>query len=178
MNDAPLPDPLEDFLQSPPTPDEPAGLRAALRRQTTRHVRRRRLARRLTVAGSLAAAVLLAALVGWLAWPTPTPEAPPPERPLAVRPEPPPAPPPPAAEPELPPAVAKEWQAFDAPPSAEKVTLLREAGDLYLEEQRDFASAVRCYRQALDAADGDALAIDPNDNWLVMALKLDRQMEE
>jgi hypothetical protein len=76
----------------------------------------------------------------------------------------------------MPPALAKEWQAFDTR-GPERVRLLLEAGDRYIADHHDLASAVRCYRQALDAAPDDVLEINPNDNWLVMAMKLDRQKE-
>jgi hypothetical protein len=69
------------------------------------------------------------------------------------------------------PAVALEWQAFDAP-RAERAALYFQAGDRYLEDARDVASAMRCYNVALDATPMDSLEIQPDDNWLVTTLKL------
>jgi hypothetical protein len=77
---------------------------------------------------------------------------------------------PPAPVKEPPPAVALEWQAFDAP-RAKQPALYLKAGDRYVEADRDLGSAVRCYGQAVHAA--PTVEIDPNDNWLVLALKVD-----
>jgi hypothetical protein len=178
MNDAPLPPPLDDFLHAPPPAAASDALRRDLRDRTTRLVRRRRAVRRLAVAW-LAAASVIATLVGWsLWWPTPEPERQvvivETSNSMNVAPEPP-APPAPTPEP-MPPALAKEWQAFDTR-GPERVQLLLEAGDRYIADHHDLASAVRCYRQALDAAPDHVLEINPNDNWLVMAMKLDRQKE-
>ena len=179
MNDAPLPPPLDDFLHAPPPAVASEALRRELLAKTTRLVRRGRAVRRLAVAW-LAAASVIATLVGWSLW-RPAPE---PERRVVIvdpsgsmnlAPDPAPDPPTPTPEP-MPPALAKEWQAFDTR-GPERVQLLMEAGDRYIADHHDLASAVRCYRQALDAAPHDVLAINPNDNWLVMAMKLDRQKE-
>ena len=190
MNE-PLPEPLEDFLTAPPTPRHSPELRAALLDATTRVVRRRRAVRRVAMVGSLAAAVLMA-LAAWALWPPGEPERvvvfdgnsgamkvelrpPEVEVPPAKEKEPP-APPAVAEAPALPPALAKEWQAFDAP-KERKAALLLEAGDRYVDEHQDFASALRCYRHALAVGGDAALEITPNDNWLVMALKNDRRKE-
>jgi hypothetical protein len=176
-----LPEPLEDFLKTPPRANSSA-LRPSLLNETSRLVRRRRRARRLVIAGSLAASALIAAVTGWLLWPEARPSEAPPIR-VAEKTEP--APPsskpaiplvPTMDTPKLPPALAKEWQAFDAP-EPQKAALFMEAGDRYVEDHQDLASALRCYRQALDAADEPMLRINPNDNWLVTALKIDRRKE-
>jgi len=53
------------------------------------------------------------------------------------------------------------------------------AGKRYATEAGDWDSALRCYRNALDADPKQAEHIDPdNDDWLAMALKLDRQKEK
>jgi hypothetical protein len=192
MSDPPLPGPLDEFLNNPPAGPEPSGLRRELLLKTSSLVRRRRLVRRLAAAASVAAAIVLTALTVWLALyrhggpedkelpvviqrkdgPIPPPvkdgdHPVPPEdekRPANQSDQPPTA---------MPPAVALEWKAFDAP-AAQKATLYLRAGDRYVEDGRDLASAVRCYGQAVQVATAEALEIDPDDNWLVMALKLDQ----
>jgi hypothetical protein len=157
-------DPLDEFLEHPPTRPDPAELRRHLLRQTTAVVRRRRQNRRMMAAAALAAAVVLAVVAGWLSW---FRDAPIQEEPRVVQPQP--APRSPAASDTEAPALALEWRAFDAPPT-KQAELYQQAGDRY-EEERDLASAVRCYGQAVQAA--PSIEIDANDNWLVMALKLD-----
>jgi hypothetical protein len=51
-------------------------------------------------------------------------------------------------------------------------------GDRYVVETGDLESALRCYRQALDAGGGDALAVAPTDNWLLISLKTARWKEQ
>jgi hypothetical protein len=191
MSDMPLPGPLDEFLNSPPDGPEPASLRRELLLRTSALVRRRRLVRRLVAAASVAAAILLTVLSVWIAlYRTGSPEIE--EKPFVERREDGPIPPikngdrpvsrgdekRPATQADLPPkgvppAVALEWKAFDAPPP-HKTALYLEAGNRYVEDDRDIASAVRCYGQAVQTAQAKDLEIDPDDNWLVMALKLDR----
>jgi hypothetical protein len=191
MSDRPLPGPLDEFLNSPPHGPEPASLRRELLLRTSALVRRRRLVRRLVAAASVAAAVLLTVLSAWIAfYRTGSPEIE--EKPFVERREDVPIPPikhgdrpvPPDDEKRpakqadhlsnaMPPAVALEWRAFDAP-APHKTALYLQAGDRYVEDGRDLASAVRCYGQAVQTAQAKDLEIDPDDNWLVMALKLDR----
>jgi hypothetical protein len=167
--------PLDDLLHAPPAAPSNA-LRHELLHRTTRVVRRRRLVRRQADVSALAAAVVVAALVGGsLRPPPPAPIAPPP--PIAQQAPPAQMPEPKSPEPEpMPAALVKEWQAFDTRGPV-RLALLLEAGDRYIADHHDLASAVRCYRQALDAAPENMLEIRPTDNWLVMALKLDRQKE-
>ena len=68
----------------------------------------------------------------------------------------------------------QEWRAFDS--RENRAALFFEVAQRYLEKQ-DYDSALRCYRQALDAAPKEELAIRSDDNWLVMALKEARQKE-
>jgi hypothetical protein len=183
MSEAPLPGPLDEFLSRPPVRPEPAELRRALLQRTSLLVRRRRLVRRLAVAASSAAAILVTALIIWIAFfGRPEPERK--EQPFVEQRNdiPLPAPVPRDEEmhrgkqdPELglPAAVAMEWKAFDAP-AAEKAALYVQAGDRYVEDGQDLASALRCYGQAVKTAPVETLAIDPDDNWLVMALKMDQ----
>jgi hypothetical protein len=182
MSDAPLPGPLDEFLSNPPARPEPAALRRALLLRTSLHVRRRRLVRRLVAAASVAAAILLTAVTIWIAiYGHAAPEAR--EQPFVEQRKDKPMPPQiredekPAGkqtpEQTLLPAVAMEWKAFDAP-AAEKTALYLQAGDRYVADGQDLASALRCYGQAVKTAPAEALAIDPDDNWLVMALKMDQ----
>lgn len=60
--------------------------------------------------------------------------------------------------------------------SASNPDLYRQAGDRCSTEEGDLASALRCYGQALDAAP-DQVAVNPQDNWLLIALKQARQKE-
>jgi hypothetical protein len=181
MSELPLPDPLEEFLDHPPARPDPAELRKGLLRRTTAIVRRRRLARRFVAATAVAA--LLALVVGgvWLAYqrgpeklPDDTPavharvkSGPGPEDEPQAKAGPPQHPQPPLT------GLALEWKAFDAP-REERSALYFQAGDRYLEEERDLASAVRCYGRAVQMASAQSLQIQGNDNWLVTALKQDR----
>jgi hypothetical protein len=57
---------------------------------------------------------------------------------------------------------------------ARRSLLFRRAGDRYLDGS-DEDAAIRCYRRALDNAPERDLAISPDDNWLLIALKKARQ---
>lgn len=163
MNDLPMPGPLDDFLRHPPTPPAPDALREALLRKTATLVRRRRRMRVVAVAGAIAAVVMIAATIVWL---RPPGDVNPPDAPPFVQKQPAPV------ESAQPPAVALEWQAFDAA-AEHKSTLYRQAGDRYVDDADDLASAVRCYGQAVRTASTDSLRVEPGDNWLVAALKAD-----
>jgi hypothetical protein len=185
MTDVPLPEPLNEFLHNPPRTAAPQSLRVELLRQTSRQVRGRRVMRRVIALASLAAALLLTAVGVWLVY-RPGPEqqdrqhAHHEDDVLAVEARAKPGPGPLVADlPKSPPpiepqsAVALEWQAFDASP-AEHAALYFQAGDRYLEEARDVASAMRCYNVAIGATPMQALGIQPDDNWLVATLKMNR----
>jgi hypothetical protein len=73
-------------------------------------------------------------------------------------------------------AVIVEWEAVDN--TDRQMIIYQEAGDRYLEEERDPLEALRCYGNALDSAGGEDLAISPNDTWLMMAIKNARQKEK
>jgi hypothetical protein len=72
--------------------------------------------------------------------------------------------------------VALEWQALDSPQP--RPDLARQAGDRYAAEEGDYQSALRCYRDALDAGSDRDRAIQPNDSWLLMVLKNAREKEK
>jgi hypothetical protein len=172
-------DPIERFLSAdfngPATP----GLRQTVFAQTTRAFQRRRLRRRVAVLAALAAC-FLAGMGTTLAWqmrelPKEEAQVIAPKKNHTPKPSDPPviASAKPAAAPSL---VELEWRAFDSRDN--RAALFFEVAQRYLEEQHDYESALRCYRQALDAAPKEGLAIRSDDNWFVMALKEARQKEE
>lgn len=65
-------------------------------------------------------------------------------------------------------AVETEWQAFDS--KEKRAVLYFQAGSLY-RSVGDLESALRCYRQALDACTPEELEVRPGDDWLVANLK-------
>lgn len=162
-------DPLDDLLGPPPDGD--LTLRAALREQTSRVIRRLRWRRRLGYAA--AAALFFVAGMGVMAWLRPLPEQhqePPHAKVDAPRKEADkhekPAPGPGDLEKKLP----------ELPPSR-KAEVLLVAGHKYLHEANDYDAALRLYQRGLDTADSRLLDVSPEDDWLMMALKLDRQKE-
>jgi hypothetical protein len=172
-------DPVEQFLASDFTEPAPPELRQAVLAGTTRVLRRRRLARRLAWATALAAC-FLAGMGTMLLWQTLEPSEqqaqrlPVSENVSAKQPETKAAPP---TNPEPPLSLVDlEWRAFDS--RENRAALFFEVARRYLDEMHDYDSAVRCYSQALDAAPKEQLAIRPNDNWLVMALKEARHKGE
>lgn len=191
MIDKPLPLPLDDFLNNPPARPEPAELRRLVLGQTVPHLGRRRrwmVIRSYLWTAAIITPLLLYALICSSAVELVRRLA---ERadeeafaqnhgvlPIVEEPQPAPAPPlkekPPPVVAKAPlPAVALEWKAFDAP-GVQQSALYLQAGDRYVEDKHDLASALRCYVQSVQAAPVETLEIDPNDNWLVMALKMDQ----
>jgi hypothetical protein len=73
-------------------------------------------------------------------------------------------------------ALEAEWVAFDS--TERRSELYRQAGDRYMKEEKDLESALRCYRNALNNGTEQDLAISPDDNWLLMAIKNARQKEK
>jgi hypothetical protein len=189
MSDNPLPEPLENFLQAPPSLAPEPAIRDSLLKQSAAMLRQPRGWRHRLVGAGIAASILVAIAFAYFAVrlgnvgespkkdlvergnerpplkETPKPQ-PPPEEPK-----------PPAAVVQVNP-VELEWTAFDAADDQQRVSLYFQAGDLYLEKQNDYESAVRCYSQALDYCKAHELAFNPNDNWLVMALKRDHRKEK
>jgi len=65
-----------------------------------------------------------------------------------------------------------------AAPQEERLALLREAGDRYLNEWGDTVRAVGCYRRLLDSLEADAKPeTGVPDTWLLASLKASRQKE-
>ncbi len=73
-------------------------------------------------------------------------------------------------------ALDAEWFAFDS--TDRRSELYRKAGDRYIKDQSDLQSALRCYSNSLDDGTERDLAISPDDNWLLMAIKDARQKEK
>lgn len=62
---------------------------------------------------------------------------------------------------------------------AERARIYFVAGRRYGAEHGDWHSAMRCYQQALDAAPQEVERINPKtDDWLLIALKIERQKEK
>ena len=70
-----------------------------------------------------------------------------------------------------------ELQAEQAQVNRDSAQLFRAAGDRYLNDQRNYPAALRCYRNFLDEADPDALQVGKEDTWLLISLKRSRQVE-
>ncbi len=165
-------DPIERFLVTDFSGATVPELRQQVLAQTTRLLWRKRLRRRLFQVGALAACFFAGMLTmnGLMSGEGRVASGEnigrPPEAPAV-----------PSTTPAPPPSLLDlEWRAFDS--RENRAALFFEVARRYLEEQNDYESALRCYRQALDAAPREGLAIRPDDNWFVMALKEARQKEE
>ena len=171
-------DPIERFLSTDFSGPATPGLRESVFAQTASALRRRRLRRRLVGIAALAAC-FLAGMATMFAWQTresssETVRVVPPKENQAAKSD---APVAQSTKPEATTSLLElEWRAFDSRDN--RAALFFEVAQRYLEEQNDYESALRCYRQALDAAPKEGLAIHPDDNWFVMALKEARQKEE
>jgi hypothetical protein len=158
-----------DDLLGPPPPGQTPGLRQRLLDRTTKALRRRRWMRRLGWAAALAVGCLGAVLFLTLRpapAPTPTPTPPPPDKD---------GPAPPVVEQSRPSAHDLEWVAVED--SERRAEPYRAAGDRYLTEHGDLDAALRCYGEALNRGGDEALAINPEDSWLLMMIK-DARMRE
>lgn len=178
MTDAPLPDPLERFLQQPPGAMASAELRDTLLRQTSAGLRKSRW-RRWPIGVGVAAALLVAQVSGYLVFRWRQIESEP--SPLVVIVEHKPAlklEPPVVVAPAPVHPLVLENNAFDAEDDRQRVRLYFQAGDLYFEQNQDVESALRCYHQALAYCDTSELETDVNDNYLVMSLKRERRREQ
>ena len=57
-------------------------------------------------------------------------------------------------------------------PPADRIRLLKQAGDAYLLARGDLEGALHCYRQLLELASPDTTArLEGDDTWLLAALK-------
>jgi hypothetical protein len=168
-------DDLDALLGRSTGPTDPAA-REALFRRTARALARDRFLRR---AAAVAAVGLgFAAGVGTAWFGKPTPPAPPPE--LVSLPVPVPLPVPESPGEVAPVALAApqlELEAEQATDSAVSAKLYRQAGDKYLAELTDIASATRCYANHLAGAGPDGLAVSADDSWLLIRMKASRTNE-
>ena len=181
MSETPL-EPVDDFLSHPPRlPAEPARQESLFQATATLLPRRRKA--RWPIAMAAAAGIVLALVSAYFAFLHRPPFVPEPKNDLVQKKD---EPPPIAPKPEVPgPLLVQapihphdlESKAFDADDDPERVRLYFEAGDLYLVRFEDVQSALRCYQQAIYFCDARDLEFDPNDNWLVMALKRDHRKE-
>jgi hypothetical protein len=169
-------DPLDDLLRPSTGAGGDETLRRRLLDQTIRALRGRRRRRVAVWVAALAACYVAGVLTFyWLGprrierievvqkAPTPEPSTPTPVKPAA-----------PDAKPAS--AVAMEWKAFDA--DQHRPELYRKAGDRYMNEDADPASALRCYGQSLNGSSDKDLAISVNDDYLLMLVKNARQKEK
>jgi tetratricopeptide (TPR) repeat protein len=168
MSNMPAPDDLEALL-TPNASPATVGLREQLQRRTAGTVRRRLWLRRGQLVFALAACYLAGMVTIDLMRSRPEPVAvgvlhTVPQKMVVIVPA------------EAPRAV--EMRAEQAEPP-EQAQVYFAAGKRYATEAGDWDSALRCYRNALDADPKQAEHIDPDhDDWLTMALKLDRQKEK
>lgn len=156
-----MPDPI-DLLAPPAAELEPATRRRVLD-ATLRELRgqRRNSRDRATaaLAAAMAAGLLLFALI------PPAPQA---KRSDSIVEQPIVAPPTPA--------VVLEWRAIESEQPEKAKDLYRQAGERYLEEG-NYAGAVRSYGGSLDEGTAEDLEASPEDDYLLMALKLARKKE-
>jgi hypothetical protein len=164
--DPPERDLCDELLAPPVPPADVTPLREQILRRTTRWLRWRRRLRRIAFVAALAACWAGGMFtMRWLSPPAPQ-LAPTPQ--VSVEPTPGPTP--------TPSARALEWQAIDS--EQRQAELSRKAGDLYLKQEHDPLSAVRCYGRALDAAPEQATTVSTDDEWLLMAIKDARKKEK
>jgi hypothetical protein len=164
-------DPLDDLLSAHPGPDD-SQLRQDILKRSTGVLRRRRRLKQLVLAATLPACFLAGMVTTY--WLRPAPqqrlvyvEMAPTKDALAQ------------AKQETPvillSAVAMENKALDSPDH--RAELYRKAAELYLKEG-DYASWVRCKDNALSEARSEDLQISPDDDFLTIALKKERQKKE
>src|SRR5262245_3719408 len=168
MNEEPAPDDL-DVLLAPPAGTATDAMRAQIQQRTSRQVRYRLFVRR----GRLMIALAACYLTGMVTIDVLHSRT----QPVSVGIV--------QAKPEVTIVLVPVERARDVELRAEQAEAAEQAqvyftaGRRYAEEAGDWNSALRCYRNALDADQAQAEKIDPDhDDWLTMALKLDRQKEK
>jgi hypothetical protein len=170
MND-PMNDDLDALLAPPPLPPEAAAFRQAVLERTTAVLRRRRRLKQVAWVCGLAACYVAGMLTMRWITPSPIPQV------VEVQPEPKHEQPEPKKETAPRPltAVAVENLALDS--TENRAELYRQAAELY-RQQGDYANWLRCKDNALDAAKKADLAVAPDDDFITIALKRDRQKQE
>ena len=163
-------------------PDAPDELRQTLLAQTSRMVRRRRWRGRIMAVGVTAAAYAMGlATMAWGPNPDQSPATALVDRvhvaeteSISVEPE--------YSWEETPATLFSDPEAFTLRVAGagreERLRLLREGGDYYLEVQGDVRVATICYERLLDGLqEGGGIGLRPSDTWLLRGLKTGR-MEE
>jgi hypothetical protein len=177
MNDTP--DPLDELLTPSIPPARVPRLQVALLARTTSVLRRRRRWRHFGFVVALAACYAAGVLtMRLLAKPTIVEAAPiviervveREQKPVQVSEK----PNRPAPAEAAPTALALEWQAVES--ENNRAELFRRAGDRYLNDENDPESALRCYKNALNA--GADPKVSPDDNWLLTSIKNAQQEEK
>jgi hypothetical protein len=166
MNDS-----FDELLAAPAAPDD-GQLRQEILRRSTALLRRRRQLKQLALVMSLPACFLTG--MAAMYWLNPATK----QRVVYVEAEPRRDPPPvPKQETPMVPlsAVAMENKALDS--ADHRAELYRQAAELYRKEG-DYASWVRCRDNALSEATKEDLQISPDDDFLTIALKKERQKKE
>ena len=170
-----LPRELEAFLAGPPAEHPSAAFRERILEETEIFLPRPWISRRLAVpAAALCMVVIWGALTSWsiLRRPGTPPQAVPAAVAVVEAPrfsE--------IASIPLSPAEMLEWQAIDSN-SPSRPQLYWYAGQTYLADEGDYLSALRCYRQALDAGTPELREVTDDDDLLAMVLKFDRSHKE
>jgi hypothetical protein len=164
-------DPLDELLARPPAADD-GKLRQEILQGSTAILRRRRYVKQLLLAATLPACFLAGMVT--MRWFGPAPQQQLVYVEIGAKKE---ALPTPGKEPPLPTlsAVVMENKALDSPDH--RADLYRQAAELYLKEG-DYASWVRCKDNALSEAKKEDLQISPDDDFLTIALKKERQKKE
>lgn len=163
-------------------PDAPDALRQMLLAQTSRMIRRRRWRGRVAAVGLAATAYAMGvATMAWVSNPDRRPATALVDRvevakieSVLVEPE--------YSWEETPAALFLDPEAFTLRVAEagqdERLQLLKEGGDFYLEVQGDVRVATVCYERLLDGlSEGESIGLRPSDTWLLRGLKSGR-MEE
>jgi hypothetical protein len=168
MNDAIPDDPLERLLLADESDAAPE-LRARLRQATLGCVRRNRRVRQLCRLGAVTSVLLALAALWYIRFNRVQDERANPRISVNVQPVPQKTEPAPAVTTPVS-AADLEWQAFDSQ-GEERSRRYFQAGNRYLEMEADYASALRCYSQALADVSPRDLEFTPDDSWLLLTLK-------
>jgi hypothetical protein len=167
-------DDLVHLLAPIPASIDPAA-KEALFLRTSGVLARRRLARRAIAPATIGLVFALGFGTGWFLRVVPPASAP---EPILV-----PAPVPvpvPASEPTGPVALSAPQLELEAEKTTDRTRsaqLFRQAGDKYLADASDIASASRCYGNYLAESGPPDLAITTNDSWLLIRMKTSRSKE-
>jgi hypothetical protein len=163
-------DPVDELLTVAPAPDD-GRLRQDILHRSTAILRRRRRLKQLALAASLPACFLAGMMTMWGFAPTPQQQV----VYVEIEPKHETSPEPKKEAPTPMSAVAMENKALDSPDH--RADLYRQAAELYLKEG-NYASWVRCKDNALSEAKKEDLQISPDDDFLTIALKKERQKKE